>query len=161
LLLAGSIADAVGSRPVYLVGTLFLGVFVLASGLAQTGIQLIMFRAMQGIGTALCMPTSISILTTAIPEGKTRNFGFSCLGMAQVLGFASGLVISGVMSDTIGWRAGWYICGGTTLVLLLVGVWSVPSDSQPRSLKKLKTDVDWVGAILATGSLTMLAYTLV
>ena len=49
-LTAGAVADVVGSRPVFLTGCLFLACcFVLACGLARTGIELIMFRAMQGI----------------------------------------------------------------------------------------------------------------
>lgn len=48
LILAGSIADLVGSRSIFILGCFLQGIFVLACGLARTGIQLIMFRAMQG-----------------------------------------------------------------------------------------------------------------
>ena len=136
---------------------------MLACGLARTGIELIMFRAMQGIAVALCLPTSVGILTNAIPSGKRRNVGFSCMGLAQPLGFALGLVLGGVIVDTIGWRAGWYMCAGAVMLCLVVGIWTIPADStaQPPSLERLKTDIDWIGAMIATACLALFSYVLV
>ena len=74
-----------------------------------------------------------------------------------------GLVLGGVFVDTIGWRAGWYMCAGAIMVCLLVGIWTIPADSlmQPPTLKRLKADIDWIGAIFATACLALLAYVLV
>jgi MFS family permease len=88
LLLAGSIADVVGNRKVNLVGCFIVACFILACGLARTGIELIFFRAMQGIAVSLCFPTSVAILANALPSGKSRNIGFSCLGFVQPVGFS-------------------------------------------------------------------------
>ena len=52
LLLAGAIADVIGTRAINLTGCFFIAVFILGSGFSQTGIQLVLFRAMQGIGGA-------------------------------------------------------------------------------------------------------------
>ena len=147
----------------FLAGCFLLACFVLACGLARTGIELIMFRAMQGIAVALCLPTSVGILTNAIPSGKRRNVGFSCMGLAQPLGFALGLVLGGVIVDTIGWRAGWYMCAGAVMLCLVVGIWTIPADStmQPPTLGRLKTDIDWTGAIIATACLALFSYVLV
>lgn len=122
-----------------------------------------MFRAMQGIAVALCLPTSVGILTNAVASGKARNVGFACMGLGQPLGFSLGLVLGGVFVDTIGWRAGWYMCAGGIVVCFLVGIWTIPADSlmQPPTLKRLKTDIDWTGAIVATACLALLAYVLV
>lgn len=163
LLIAGAVADVVGSRPIFLIGCFLLACFVLACGLARTGIELIMFRVMQGIAVALCLPTSVGILTNAIPSGKRRNVGFACMGLGQPLGFSLGLVLGGVFVDTIGWRAGWYMCAGAIMLCLLVGIWSIPADSltQAPSLERLKADIDWTGAIVATACLALLSYVLV
>ena len=45
-----------------------------------------MFRAMQGIAVALCLPTSVGILTHAVASGKKRNVGFAFMGLGQPLG---------------------------------------------------------------------------
>lgn len=136
LLIAGAVADVVGSRPIFLAGCFLLGCFVLACGLTRTGIELIMFRAMQGIAVALCLPTSVGILTNAVPSGKRRNVGFACMGLGQPLGFSLGLVLGGVFVDTVGWRAGWCMCAGAIMVCLLIGLWTIPADSlvQPPTL---------------------------
>lgn len=77
LILAGSIADVVSSRKVFLLGCFLQGIFVLACALAQTGIQLILFRAMQGIAVSMCLPTAVSIITTAFQHGRQRNLGLA------------------------------------------------------------------------------------
>ena len=77
LILAGSIADVVGSRRVFLVGCFLQGIFVLGCGLAKTGIQLIMFRAMQGLAVAMCLPTGVSIITTSLAHGRRQNLGLA------------------------------------------------------------------------------------
>ena len=144
-------------------GCFLLACFILGCGLARTGIELIMFRAMQGIAVALCLPTSVGILTNAVASGKRRNVGFACMGLGQPLGFSLGLVLGGVFVDNVGWRAGWYMCAGAIMLCFLVGIWTIPADSltQPPSLERFKADIDWIGAIVATACLALLAYVLV
>ena len=146
LLAAGAVADVVGSRPVFLTGCFFLACFVLACGLARTGIELIIFRAMQGLAVALCLPTSVGILTRAVARGKILNMGFTCIGLGQPLGFSLGLVLGGILDDTIGWRAGRYVRWSDYGILSCWGL-AIPADSliQPPTMKRLKTDIDWSG----------------
>jgi MFS family permease len=160
LLLAGSIADVVGNRLINLTGCFLLGWFIIGCGLARTGIELIMFRALQGVAVSLCLPTSVAILANAVPLGRKRNIGFSCLGLVQPLGFSIGMVLAGVLLDTVGWRTGWYICGGATLILMFVSVWALPPDRVAQSSKfsRLKTEIDWVGATLASTGLALFSY---
>jgi hypothetical protein len=73
LLLAGAVADVVGARSVDLFGCILLGVFTLACGFSQTGIQLVMFRAFQGVATAIHLPCSVSLVTHSVPSGKARS----------------------------------------------------------------------------------------
>ena len=77
LIAAGSVADVVGSRLVFMVGCSLQGIFVMACGLARTGLQLILFRAMQGITVAMCLPTAVSIITNAFQQGRRRNLGLA------------------------------------------------------------------------------------
>lgn len=129
LLPAGAVADVIGSRRVYLVGVFLLAIFIMASGLAQSGIQLIMFRAMQGIAVSLTLPTSVGIITNSINPGRVRNVGFACTGLGMPLGFSVGSVLGGVFVATTGWRVGWYLCAGTIFALFIVGIWSLPPDN--------------------------------
>ena len=151
-----------GCRPIYLAGCFLTGCFVLGCGLARTGIELIMFRGMQGIALALCLPTSVGILANTVPSGKRRNVAFACMGLGQPLGFSIGLVLGGVFVDTVGWRVGWYGCACLLFIMLLVGIFSIPRERlrQKATMKRLMTEIDWVGALLATACLAMLSYVL-
>ncbi|TKA74600.1 hypothetical protein B0A55_05432 [Friedmanniomyces simplex] len=164
LLMAGAVSDVLGPRVVNLVGCFLLGCFMLASGLSRTGIELILFRAMQGIASALVMPSSMSIVSTAVANGRARNIGFACVGMSQPLGFSFGLVLGGVFVKTVGWRVGYYIAGALGFGLFGVGIWVLPrvvvDESQAPKLKRLATEVDWVGAALASGSIATFSYVL-
>lgn len=166
LLIAGSIADIVGARSVELVGITLLGIFSLACGFAQTGAQLVAFRALQGVALAMHLPASVAIITAAVPSGRARNLGFACLGFSQPLGFAVGLVLSGVMIERAGWRSGFYLSGTCTLALAVAAVWTLPklktqSESGAMSmLKKIGRDIDWVGGLISSGGLAILAYVL-
>jgi MFS family permease len=166
LLIAGSIADIIGARPVELVGIILLGVFSLACGLAQTGAQLVAFRALQGIALAMHLPASVAIITGAVPSGRARNLGFACLGFSQPLGFAMGLVLSGVMIERAGWRSGFYLSGALTLAVAVAAVWTLPrlkrekTDSATSMLKRLGNEIDWIGGIISSGGLAILAYVL-
>jgi MFS family permease len=164
-LLAGSMADVIGPRIVNLTGSFLLAVFMVACGVSQTGIQLIMFRAMQGIATALVVPSSLSIVSAAVEAGRPRNLGFATLGLSMTLGFALGLVLGGIfVSSPLGWRAGFYIGGGLAFLLWIVGIWALPVVQRPPSeasvLKRLRTEIDWIGATIASTSLATFSYVL-
>jgi MFS family permease len=165
LLLAGSIADVVGSRPINLAGCFLQGLFIIACGFARNAIEFILFRALQGIAVSMCLPTSTAIVANAVPSGRGRNLAFSCLGLVQPLGFSLGLVLEGVLLNSVGWRIGYYLSGGATLVLFLVGIWALPPDrmadgliTEGSMLKRLKTEIDWVGAMIAFTCLALFSY---
>jgi MFS family permease len=165
LLIAGSMADIVGAREVELVGIVLLGIFALACGFAQTGAQLVAFRALQGVALAMHLPASVAIITGAVPSGRARNLGFACLGFSQPLGFALGLVLSGVMIEKAGWRSGFYLSGSCTLAIAVAALWTLPklktpSEGTMATLKKVGQDIDWIGGILSSSGLAILAYVL-
>jgi MFS family permease len=167
LLIAGSVADIVGVRLVELVGVFLLGVFTLACGLSATGVQLVVFRALQGVALAMHLPASVGLVAGAVPAGRARNMGFACLGLSQPLGFSVGLVVSGVIVEKVGWRTGFYASGGATLAAAIAAIWTLPKVKASTATiagtglwRRLYTEVDWVGGTIASGGLAILAYVL-
>lgn len=161
LLLAGSMADLIGNRMINIIGCFLLGSFILACGVAQTGIQMIIFRTLQGIATSMCLPTAFSILTDSMPTGKRRNIGFACLGLGQPLGFSGGLVLGGLFQATsLGWRFGYYLCAGTALILAVLNFFKLPKDSErgPISWRRLRSEIDWIGIFLSSACLGIISY---
>lgn len=134
LIIAGSLADLVGSRRIFLPGCFLQIVFVVACGVARTGLQLIIFRAMQGIALSLCLPTAVSIITTAFPNGRSRNLGLGFMGAGQPLGFSIGLVLGGVFIQSAGWRSGYYMCAAANALVFFTSILSIPQDKRRPSL---------------------------
>lgn len=164
LLLAGSITDVVGPRSINLTGGFFTACFMLACGLSRSGIELIIFRAMQGIANALVVPSGVSIASTSVANGKRRNVGFACLGLSMPLGFSFGLVLGGIFVKTTGWRAGYYVGGAVCFALFVIGVWALPNSARrPEELPilhRLAAEIDWTGSLITSVCLATLSYVL-
>ncbi|KAL0938322.1 uncharacterized protein CTRU02_204932 [Colletotrichum truncatum] len=164
LLLAGSIADVVGNKRVNLAGSFFSAIFTMACGLSQTGGQIIAFRALQGVTYAVITPSSISMISNNIGEGRPRNMGFAFMGFSQPLGFLSGLVLGGVFTDNVGWRPAFYFAAAASGTLFVLAIWALPKDvrssSGPSIPKRLASEIDSVGVLLASTGLATLSYVL-
>jgi MFS family permease len=142
-------------------GCFLLAMFIFASGLARTGLELIIFRAFQGIAVSMCFPTSFSILTNSFPNGKRRNIAFSCLGLSQPFGWSVGLFLGGFFEGRpLGWRFGFYLSSGATMLLLIVNYFSLPQDRQrgPITWSRMVHEIDWVGALISSVCLGVLSY---
>ncbi|GAB7328575.1 hypothetical protein MBLNU13_g00525t1 [Cladosporium sp. NU13] len=164
LMLAGSVADVVGTRPMILAANILLVASALACGLARSGNELIAFRGLQGVASAMAVPASVSIISTNVAHGRSRNLGFSCLGFSSPLGFLLGLVLGGVFVDTVGWRPAFYLAGATTAVSFLFCFWVLPVDRRARPARmvprQLALEIDWVGTIVLSTGIATLSYVL-
>ncbi|KAL4955365.1 major facilitator superfamily domain-containing protein [Aspergillus filifer] len=165
LLAFGSVADVVGSKRMWLIGSGVSCPLILACGLAQTGNQFIIFRAILGLYVAMCLPTSMSLVTASFPPGKTRNIAFAATGMGQPLGYALGLILGGVFTGTIGWRWGFYITAIVDAVLFVASIYVLPADGQDKKFsrntwRRLAYDIDWVGVGILALAFGLLSYVL-
>ncbi|KFY22324.1 hypothetical protein V493_06667 [Pseudogymnoascus sp. VKM F-4281 (FW-2241)] len=160
LFLAGSIADHIGNRNMNIFGCFFAGSFVLAGGLSQTGVQLTVFRGLQGIGAAMCLPTAFSIISKTIPTGRQRNIAFACLGLGQPLGWFLGLLVGGICEGSQpGWRLAIYITAVLTILLGLINIWSLPNDRRTESTwSSFYHSVDWIGLSISSTCFGTLSY---
>jgi MFS family permease len=163
LLVFGAVADVVGPKQMWISGSIFFMIFTLAVGLARTGIQIILFRTFLGAAISMCLPTAVSLITNTFPRGTWRNVAFAMNGMGQPLGYAMGLVLGGIFTDTIGWRWSYYMMAMINSLLSIVSIWSLPKlcpESQKKWTRRLIEDIDWVGAILMSVALGILLYVL-
>ena len=93
LLLGGRLADLLGRRRMFMAG---VGLFTLASllsGLASSEAELILTRALQGLGGALLAPAALSIVVTTFREGHDRNVALAVWGAASGSGGAVGVLL--------------------------------------------------------------------
>lgn len=160
LLLLGSIADVVGSRPMYLIGCFLQSGFTLACGLAETSTQIIVFRGFAGIAISFCLPSAVSIITSTFPQGKSRNIAFASMGGGQPVGFSIGLVLGGVFAETIGWRWAFHISAIINSAVLAIALFGLPNvqDKKPDVWARIKSDIDWIGIFIGSASVALLSY---
>jgi MFS transporter, DHA2 family, methylenomycin A resistance protein len=105
LLAGGGLADRYGAKTLYLTG---LAVFVLASvlcGVAPSGNALVAARFFQGLGAALFMPSSLSLLAHAYPDEVVRQRMLGLWSAIVSVAAASGPLVGGVLIDRFGWRS--------------------------------------------------------
>lgn len=157
LLLGGRAADLFGRRRVFIAG---LGLFALASlvgGLAQSQWVLITARSFQGLGGAIVSPAALSILTTTFEEGSERNRALGIWGAVAAGGFAAGVLLGGIMTDSLGWRWVMFVNVPIGLAAVLLS----PILLRESREQTLTRQVDLAGAVTVTAGLVVLVYALV
>src|SRR5215207_1075589 len=104
LLLAGRLGDLIGRRTVFLAG---LAVFVVASllcGASQSEAMLIGSRLLQGIGGAMTSAVILGMIVTMFPEPREQAKAVGVYAFVASAGGAVGLLIGGVLTQTISWH---------------------------------------------------------
>ncbi len=104
LLGAGSLADLLGRRRVYVAGLVVFAAASLACGLAPNAPALIAARAVQGAGGAAMFTTTLALLNSTY-RGRDRGVAFGVWGAVNGVAAAGGPVIGGLLTEHVSWRA--------------------------------------------------------
>lgn len=105
LLLAGGLGDRLGARRVFASGLVLFTLASLLCGVAPTIGLLIGARALQGLGAALFMPSSLALLARAYPEPRERARAIGFWSALTAIAGGSGPLVGGVLTSTLGWRS--------------------------------------------------------
>ncbi|MEV3930263.1 MFS transporter [Streptomyces sp. NPDC049944] len=155
LLLFGRIADLYGRRRLFLSGLAVFGASSLLATMAWDPASFLTGRALQGLGAAVIVPTGMSLLTTTFPEGPLRDRALGISGTLLSLGFTTGMVAGGVLTDTLGWRSTMGLLSVAAVVVLALAPKLL---AESRTPDRPKLDVP--GAVTVTGGLLALIYSL-
>jgi EmrB/QacA subfamily drug resistance transporter len=156
LLVGGSLGDHYGRRRIYATG---VGLFALASvwcGLAPTIHQLIVARGVQGVGAALLVPGSLSIISASFGEAERGQAIGTWSGFSAITA-AIGPIIGGWLIEHVSWRAVFFINIPLGLTVIVIVFWHVPESHDREASRGL----DWLGAGLVTMGLGALVYGLI
>src|SRR5689334_21361229 len=158
LLLGGRAADLLGHRRVFVFGLLLFAVASLAGGLSQTQGQLIVARAVQGLGGAVVAPATLSILTTTFAEGAERNRALSAWGAMGAAGGAAGALVGGVLTQALGWQWILFINVPIGLVAALAARRFIAEHARSAAGDR---HYDALGAVTVTAGLMVLTFGIV
>jgi EmrB/QacA subfamily drug resistance transporter len=151
LLLGGRIGDLYGRRHALQAGLALFVIASLAGGLGPNSETLIAARAVQGLGAALVAPNALALIATTFTERKTRDAALSLYGAMSALGIVVGLLLGGVLTDTLGWRWVFFINVPIGILVLLGSRTLVSAGRHAGSL-------DARGAVVGTGGMVALVY---
>ncbi|WKX09228.1 MFS transporter [Streptomyces sp. NL15-2K] len=160
LLLGGHLADTVGRRATLLLGVAFFTVSSVGCSVATSGMVLIAFRGLQGAGAALILPASLAVLSHDLPP-RARNTAFSAITATLASALACGPVVSGVMTQHLGWESVFAINAPLGCASLLVGFVVPRPGSSPGSAPTPSATLSLRIVALACSSLAALAYCLI
>jgi EmrB/QacA subfamily drug resistance transporter len=153
ILLGGSLGDKLGRKKIYMSGICLFIVASLACGLTPSIEFLLVARALQGIGGALMIPGSLTMITATFgPEKCGRAIG-TWAAITTIVTIA-GPVLGGYLADIGLWRTVFLINLPIGLTALLILHFQVPESRD----KAITQQIDYPGAILATTGLAALTY---
>ena len=156
LLVGGAAGDRFGRRRVFALGVALFGAASIGCGLAINVRELIAARALQGVGAALLVPGSLSIISATYDE-RTRGAAFGTWSGATAITTALGPLLGGWLIDHLSWRAVFYINVPLAVAALAITFWRMPESTSADAHGAL----DWPGAASVTLGLGAVVYALI
>jgi EmrB/QacA subfamily drug resistance transporter len=158
LLVAGGVlGDRHGRKGLFLLGATAFGLGSLVSGLAGSVAVLLAGRVLQGIGPALLVPGSLTIIRAVFTDERRRAAAIGLWSMSSGLALAAGPALGGVIVDAIGWRWVFLLNVPLAAALILLAARYVPR--LPRHAAPGR--FDHLGAALTTAAVAAIAFGLI
>ncbi len=155
LLTAGSLADLLGRKRVFMAGlVVFTGASVVC-GLSSSSLMLNLARGVQGIGGAMMFATSLALIAQAF-HGKDRGTAFGVFGAVTGAAVAVGPLIGGIITSGIGWQWIFFVNLPIGVVAVMLAYRQVHESRDPDA-----SGVDWIGLLTFSGALFLLVFALV
>src|SRR5919206_1242103 len=155
MLTAGSLADLLGRRTIFIAG---LGVFTLASllcGLSASPLELNLARALQGVGGAAMFATSLALIAQSF-HGRDRGTAFGIWGATIGAAVAVGPLVGGALTEGIAWEAIFFVNIPIGIAAIAAALRFVVNVRDPDA-----TGVDWAGLVTFSSGLFFLVFALV
>ena len=154
LLLGGRAADLLGRRRIMMTGLTLFTAASLAAGLATSAGFLIAMRGLQGLGAAIVLPASLSIVTNMFTEGAERNKALGIWGAVAGSGATVGVITGGLLTRYVGWQSIFFLNVPIGAAALLLAGRIVPESR----LAGVRRRFDALGAVTVTAALLALVY---
>ncbi|GAA4607481.1 MFS transporter [Actinoallomurus liliacearum] len=152
-LIAGSTADRIGRRRVFIASALVFAAGFLGTVLSPAIVVTDIARIVSGVGGAGIMAAGGAILASGY-DGAARNRAFALMGTMAGVGIAIGPTLSGLLISAAGWR-------GSFAVFTVVGLLVASGGTRARESRATGADrLDWAGSVLFVAALALLMFAL-
>ncbi|MER6384556.1 MFS transporter [Streptomyces sp. NPDC001250] len=152
LMLAGSTADRIGRKKVFMAGLVVFSVGSLLCSIAPSLSLLVVFRMVQAIGGSMLNPVAMSIITNTFTDARERARAIGVWGAVVGISMAAGPLVGGLLVQSVSWRSIFWMNLPVGLAALLLTLRFVPESRAPKARRP-----DPVGQLLVIvlfGSMT-------
>lgn len=155
LITAGRLGDLRGKKALFIGGLAVFTMASLACGLAQDPMQLIVFRAVQGVGAALLLPQTLSLIVDTFPAEK-RGVALGVWGAVAGVSGIAGPTLGGLLVSEFDWRWIFFVNVPIGILVLFMAVPILPGAQHV-----VKHRFDITGVLLASASLFCISFALI
>jgi EmrB/QacA subfamily drug resistance transporter len=152
----GRLGDIFGRRRMFLFGVVIFALSSATAGFAPDSTSLVISRVIQGVGAALMMPATLSIITDAFPPNE-RGKAMGTWAGVSALALAVGPVLGGFLTEHVSWRAIFFLNIPVAIGAVTAALFAV-RESRDTSVGR---EVDYAGVAVLTAGLTALVLALV
>ncbi len=152
----GRLGDIFGRRRIFMIGVVIFALSSATAGLAAGATDLVISRVAQGVGAALMMPGTLSIITDAFPAHE-RGKAMGTWAGVSALALAIGPVLGGFLTEHVSWRAIFYLNIPVAIAAVTATLFAV-RESRDTTVGH---EVDYLGVVTLTAALTALVLALV
>src|SRR5438128_2513757 len=156
MLTGGALGDLYGRKRFFMAGLVVFTTGSLMCGLSNTIGQVIGFRAIQGLGAAMLLPGSLSIITATF-SGKERGTAIGIWAAISGMAIAIGPVVGGILVEHVSWQSIFYLNVPVGIIGLTLTYFIVRESKDPSRSRRL----DPPGLVTGTGRLFFLVYALI
>ncbi|HEY0771999.1 MAG TPA: MFS transporter, partial [Sphingobacteriaceae bacterium] len=154
LIVGGKLADVVGRKKIFIIGSVLFLVTSLGAALAPSFEILCLFRAVQGLGAAFVMPSAFSIITNTFQDPHARTKALGIFGSFAAIGSGSGLSLGGIIATYFGWQWVFYINVPVIAISLVFAYIYIMPDEKVSS----KNTPDYLTGIFLTLTILILTF---
>jgi MFS transporter, DHA2 family, methylenomycin A resistance protein len=157
LISGGVIGDRRGRKGLFLTGAALFGLGSLLTGLAPSITLLLAGRVVAGLGAALLVPGSLTIIRAVFEDSRQRAAAIGLWSTSSGVALAAGPPLGGAIVDALGWR--WVFLLNIPLVVFLLAGAALFLPRLART--PARSRFDWAGAILTTAAVAALAFAVI
>jgi len=149
----GKLADIKGRKQIFFLGNIIITAGSLLCALSTSGTMIILFRGLQGIGSAMVFGTGIAIITSVYPPGE-RGKAIGITVTSVYIGLSVAPFLGGILTQYLGWRSIFYLTIPFELLIIWI-IWRYISEEWADARGET---FDWPGSLIYLLSMSAFMY---